>query len=255
MALKMAHLRLTSVLLLGVAVMVLGSRPARADDASEQLRRQVEAMRESAGERVKVADPNRLKKVERNARSWVDAAAPSPLPQPPPDGQRFERKSTHIKMEGGVPFPEPSEVVLAPRPTATPTVPSQEETLSPPIWKRPTRCDGQGQNVTTFKWAKDLKSETILLDILYLHEDLVPNDSSEVFGLETKLNPYGPKSGDRVYSDMEVDDVKCLPYRIRVTSKAQYLDYGNNALKNYDKAPSGKGEYHPWILQKVFNTK
>lgn len=255
MPLKLHKRRRVVAGLLLAGSLFISAVSARADDLSDQLRRQVEEMRQNAGERVKTADPKRLQKVERNANSWVNAAAPSPIPKPPSDAQRFERKSTHIKMEGGVPFPAPAEVVLAPRPTPTPGAPASQEVISMPSWKRPTRCDGQGQKVSSFKWAQDSKGETLLLDILYLHEDLVPTDSSEVFGLETKLRPYGPKSGDAVYSDMEVDDVKCLPYRIRVTSKAQYLDYGNNALKNYDKAPSGKGEYHPWILQKVFNKK
>ena len=51
---------------------------------------------------------------------------------------------------------------------------------------------------------------------------------------------------------MSTDAVPCVPYRIRITNRAWYYDRGDKAFKNYDKKPSGLGEYSKWIQQKLF---
>jgi hypothetical protein len=95
----------------------------------------------------------------------------------------------------------------------------------------------------------------MLMDILYLSEDLVPIDPEEVFGAGITLYPYGEKSGDAVYTRMQVHDVPCVPYRIRITRAAQYEDYGLNALRNYSKDPAGKGTLDIRIQRKLFGPK
>jgi hypothetical protein len=89
-------------------------------------------------------------------------------------------------------------------------------------------------------------------DVLYLPEDLLPSDPTEVFGTQTMVRTYGPNSGEGVHVRMEVDEVPCLPYRTRITETTEYVDLGRNALKNYDKKQSEEGEFHPWIAQKLF---
>jgi hypothetical protein len=91
----------------------------------------------------------------------------------------------------------------------------------------------------------------VYYDTLYLPEDMVPLDSSEVFGQETHLVPYGPESGEGAYLHMKVHGVPCLPYRIRITRDFDYRDLGRNAYKNYDASPGDEGKFHSWVSKKL----
>jgi hypothetical protein len=95
----------------------------------------------------------------------------------------------------------------------------------------------------------------ILLDKLFLSADLVPVDPQEVFGAETLLIPYGSKEDEGALIRMEIYRVPCLPYRMRTTEKADYIDTGLNALKNYDSDPSGRGVMHPFVEGKLYPEK
>jgi hypothetical protein len=99
------------------------------------------------------------------------------------------------------------------------------------------------------------KPEKLLYDVLYLPEDFVPMDPIEVFGERARLVPYSPSIDEGTLLMMKMDHVPCVPYRTRITTHAMYYDTGKNALKNYSKNVSGRGEYHPVMREKLFGIK
>lgn len=240
--------------LLAVVVFVAGmqgaSNRACADDSLQELQRHVEELRKQSGGPAGEVNKRALDKARVQADAVgnaINAAKVTPTAGPPAVPR------THVRSDEGVPFPKYEEVVFEPRPLKTPR-PSEgmKQNVEPLPYKRPVKCDGQATKRIAMTTGVDASEEKILVDTLYLREDLVPVDAGEVFGLKTKVFGYGPKSGEGVYLRMKTDAVTCLPYRIRLTNAALYYDTGNNALKNYDKQPSGRGVYHSWIQQKVF---
>lgn len=152
----------------------------------------------------------------------------------------------------GIAFPDPSQVVLKPIPTPTvdPSTPTPVPTPTP--WEKPGRC--QLNETTVIDHHKDGDPRTLLYDLLFVSEDLVPLNPEEVFGGSVTLYPYGPKSGDAAVLLQKAHDVPCVPFRVRLTGRGYRYDHGNNALKNYSKDQAGKGYFHPWIEQKLFGT-
>jgi hypothetical protein len=163
---------------------------------------------------------------------------------------------SHIEGKDGVPFPKPEEVIFEPIPTSTP---SAEGGATPaPVWSpkpyaRPGKCEkNETKRVETHP---DMPESRVFFDEIYISQDLVPLDPQEVFGMEAVLIPYGPNEERGTFLRMKIDNVPCLPYRIRNTGRAQYYDSGLNALKNYDGDPAGKGKLHQFIEQKLFPQK
>jgi hypothetical protein len=156
-----------------------------------------------------------------------------------------------VRGREGIPFPDPTMVVLEPTPTALPEIPEVVEPTPTP-WQRPSRCETN--ETKRERYSENGSESEILWDKLFLSEDLVPMDSGEVYGANTDLFPYGPKSGEGVYIRMEMYRVPCVPYRIRMTKGSYYYDSGLNALKNYDTNSAGRGALHSWVEQKLFPT-
>jgi hypothetical protein len=162
---------------------------------------------------------------------------------------------SHVRAEGGIPFPKQEEVVFEPFEFKTPTPDPNYVPWEGPKYKRPGRCDRANTEKIPLSINGAPMREEGLLDQIYLSEDLVPVDAGEVFGSHASLIPYGPSSGDGVYVHMETDNVPCVPFRIRITTTTMYRQSGNDALRNYDKKLSGEGEFHSWIQQKLFGKK
>lgn len=222
-----------------------------AQDSIEELQKHVQKLKSSEELRQEKGTGEALRRVKREGEriervieAGKEEARQAPVPTPVPQ--------THVKVAGGIPFPKPEEVVLEPLPTDTPEPPSKTPPYEGPKYERPRRCEKPKTDRIQFKEKQRGEIETILADTLYLPESYVPVDSSEVFGITTRLNPYGPESGDGVYVSMEIDNVPCVPYRIRITKYAMYIDQGNFALKNYDQKPDGEGKYHTWMQSKLF---
>ena len=151
-------------------------------------------------------------------------------------------------MSGGLAFPLSEHVVLESK-TETSSGSDGGFVEAMRIFELPPRCD---QNHTDREQRGSLAlsgGEETLLDSVYLREELAPVDASEVFGQKTRVFPYGPKSNTGVLYRMRADEIPCVPFRIRVTSRAIYRDRGENALKNYDRDPSDRGTHHPWIAR------
>ncbi len=158
---------------------------------------------------------------------------------------------SHSIGKEGIPFPKPEESKWSRgRNSAVGAVPTQVPVPTPTPYQQPKRC---AKNETQRIVYKESDTETTLLvDYLFIPEELVPTEPEEVFGSEVSLIPYGPKAGEAAKIRMKVNNVPCVPYRRRLTNTTRYFDTGINALKNYDGAPAGAGKLHPLMQQKLY---
>lgn len=235
------------------AVLVAGRCPcAFADDAFSDLQRQVDQLRsqqQSDGSRETKHIFEKARAEAEAMKQAIDAKRPTPTTIPAVD----EVVRTHVRGGDGIPFLKPEEIYREPRPISTPGPESvMVEDLPAPQYTKPPRCERGETKLDKRPLQTNDKEERVLFDKLYLPEEFVPVDVAEVYGVNAELHPYGPKSGVGVYMRMSTDAVPCVPYRIRVTTQGTYYDRGDNAFKNYDKRPSGRGEFSKWIQQKLF---
>jgi hypothetical protein len=153
----------------------------------------------------------------------------------------------------GIPFSAESEVVFEAAPTPGPEVEPTEAALPTATpWVKPGRCEKNETSVVEVAQKGD--AQRVLYDILFLHEDFLPLDPDEVFGIAVMLRAYGAKTGVGGEVWQEVYGVPCVPYRVRRTETAVRYDFGNNALRNYSKGQASKGVFHPWIEEKLFGS-
>ena len=169
-----------------------------------------------------------------------------------PRAQDLEHPLSHSKGQEGVPFPHPGEVVFKPIPTEVSE--SQSPTAPAPVWspepyERPTSCTRNETKRVEYDSKGD--DSVTYVDRLFVREDLVPIDSGEVYGPKVDLMPYGPNESNATMVRMSIYRVPCVPYRMRMTGKAEYIDTGVNALKNYTSNPAGKGVLHPFVEEKL----
>lgn len=234
-------------------VLVAGRCPrAFADDAFSDLQRQVDQLRSQQQNDGSRETKHIFEKARAEAEAMkqaIDAKHPTPTAIPAVD----EVVRTHVRGSDGIPFLKSEQIYREPRPISTPGPESvMVENLPPPQYTKPPRCErGETKREERPLQTND-KQERVLFDKLYLPEEFVPVDVTEVYGVKAELHPYGPKSGTGVYMRMSTDAVPCVPYRIRVTTQGTYYDRGDNAFKNYDKQPGGRGEFSKWIQQKLF---
>ena len=164
----------------------------------------------------------------------------------------LEHPLSHSKSAEGIPFVPPSQVVFPPQPTE---VPGETPRATPaPVWspepyQRPSAC---AKNETKrIEYDSKGDDSVTYVDRLFVREDLVPIDSGEVYGPKVDLIPYGPNESNATMVRMSIYRVPCVPYRMRMTGKAEYIDTGVNALKNYTSNPAGKGVLHPFVEEKL----
>jgi hypothetical protein len=224
---------------------------AVAQDSLEELQRRVDKLGPQQGG----AGNPQLQKMLDKARAEAEAMNQSvdvKYSGQEPAVSEDDIPRTHVRGPDGVPFPQPEEVYLDPLPTNPFNNENKmAENLPLPQYTKPPRCDSNEPKREDRVVDDGHKEETILFEDLYLPEELVPVDIAEVYGAKVRLFPYGPRAGNGTYVRMRVDAVPCVPYRLRVTNRAWYYEQGNNALRNYDKVPSGRGEFSPWIQQKI----
>lgn len=166
--------------------------------------------------------------------------------------QDLEHPLSRTTGHEGIAFPSLAQVVFPPKPTepagaspATTPVP----VWSPEPYERPTSCT---KNETKrIEYNPKGNDSVTYVDRLFVREDLVPIDSGEVYGPNVDLIPYGPNESQATMVRMSVYRVPCVPYRMRMTGKAEYIDTGVNALKNYTSNPAGKGVLHPFVEEKL----
>lgn len=227
---------------------------ASADDSLDDLQKHVESLKANAVDSRSRSGQKVLDRARSNARE-VDQALTNLTNKSAPKGVPTPRPRTHVRSASGIGFPPYEEVVLEPVPTPQPTPKGERRRWEGPEYKRPARCQEDAtRRVENVVGDKD-KPEQVLYDALYLPEDYVPMDSAEVFGERARLMPYSPSIDEGTLMMMKMDNVPCLPYRIRITTAAMYYDTGRNALKNFSKNASGRGEYHPFMREKLFGVK
>ncbi|MEY4669815.1 MAG: hypothetical protein RL518_2514 [Pseudomonadota bacterium] len=236
----------------GVTAVMAYAPVAFGDDSLAELQRHVDRLR-SQQQGASNAETQRVfDKARREAEAMKQAIdARQPIPTSVARGDTTPR--THVRGGDGIPFPKPEQVYLDPHPPISfRTENKMVDTIPTPTYSKPPRCESSETKREERLIDDGAKGETTLFETLYLPEEFVPVDVSEVYGTKVRLYPYGAASGTGVYIRMRTDAVPCVPYRIRITTRAWYYDRGNNALKNYDKQPGGRGEYSKWIQQKLF---
>ena len=240
-----------------VLIILVGAlfvRPATADDSLKDLQKHVESLKAKSvdtqsrsGQKVLERARSSAKEVDQKLDDLSNKPAAKAAPTP--------RPRTHVRSKSGVGFPKYEEVVLESFPTPTPTPKVERTPWKPPEYRRPSRCQDDATRRIVNAVGDQNKEEQVLYDVLYLPEDYVPLDPQEVFGERAKLIPYSPSIDEGTVMMMQMDRVPCLPYRMRITTSAIYYDTGKNALKNYSKKISGRGEYHPFMREKLFGIK
>jgi hypothetical protein len=168
------------------------------------------------------------------------------------------RVTAHLRVKSGVGFPPAESVVLPPFPEVD--VASYLSLSEPARWEavsvkheRPPRCEKNFTN-RSLRYP-ELDDTTLVHEELYLSQDLVPLDTSEVYGPKVRLLPYGGEDAELENRRMALKQVPCVPFRRRLTAAALYEDYGTAALKNYSQKPSGNGVMHAWVEQKLYGKK
>jgi hypothetical protein len=182
-----------------------------------------------------------------------------PASHQPNDPEMFNiPAASHVRSNEGIPFPQQSELVLDPEPPAYMEVlrASKQPYIPKPKmpYVRPGKCEAnQTKRIPLVSPVEG--EERVLSDVVYLPQELIPMDANELYGEHAKLWGYGPNGAESVYTRMETHAVPCVPYRFRVTTKANYEDSGVNALKNYDKNPSGDGILNSWVQEQLYGRK
>ena len=254
-------------LTLWLALLVAPYRSSEAQISEQELLAQIEAARKQG---VVITDQQvnealgMVRQYQRNSQSILGEPERYNLPERRDANGEPKPPISHVRGAEGLPFPKPEDIVYEALPTHMPYVETPAPEWSPVPYKRPGRCESNStQRVPLYpdadtnptKKEGDPDEKELLYDYLFIAEDLVPYDSTEVFGLDTVLRPYGPKSGEAVYTRMEIYNVPCVPYRIRMTNKAHYYDTGLNALKNYDGRHSGVGVLSKWMTLKLYGAR
>ena len=239
-------------LLQGLAL--IGAAPmevARAQGAEAQIVSAIEAAR-SNGARISDQEAQNILKTYREQAARISQMREELTWDGTRGIQDLEHPLSHSKGQEGIPFPDPSQVVLQPRPTDVPgesPQPTPAPVWSPEPYERPGRCEkNETKRIEHTPHGDD---SVTYIDTLFVSEDLVPLDSGEVYGPQVSLSPYGPNESKATFVRMEVYRVPCVPYRMRSTGKADYIDTGINALKNYTANPAGKGVLHPFVERKL----
>lgn len=105
-------------------------------------------------------------------------------------------------------------------------------------------CSENKKEVIPFKInPKEVQNE-VIQDILFLRSYDVPEDTSEVFGPLVEVNSYDNDPKSKVHALALALNVKCFPYRIRVTRLHTEILTGREALKNYSHKAKGRGFIH-----------
>jgi len=82
----------------------------------------------------------------------------------------------------------------------------------------------------------------VTFDMLYLAPEQIPQSYREFFGQGVMVRSYDPRRPDPFAYAARNSNVDCLPYRIRTTGRYVFRHKGDEALKNFDEDPNGKGK-------------
>lgn len=254
---------LTIVLLLSGFATIANAddRPGDLERSIEELERKLEAKKQPRKEKsapvVKKGDGFAAIRESLTAIQSTDHEE-SPASSDDESESPSLRVTAHLRMQSGMGFPPAESVVLPPFPEVdvssylSPSEPARWES-TPDKYERPPRCEKNFTN-RTLRYP-ELDDATLIHEELYLGQDLVPFDASEVYGPKVRLLPYGGEDAELENRRMTLKQVPCVPFRRRLTAAALYEDYGTAALKNYSQKPSGNGVMHAWVEQKLYGKR
>jgi hypothetical protein len=158
----------------------------------------------------------------------------------------------HIRASAGIPFPTIEEINFPFDPRQIDReelIKEVTELLEAYVAMVPKMMEIPKLSVCTE--AKTVKRERkdfnrgdandVLYDILYINEQSMPSFDLEQLGDNIELSFYDPKKPNPLSYSARVLSVPCLPYRIRATGRNIFQHQGEDALKNYDDNPNGRG--------------
>jgi hypothetical protein len=246
---KVPHQQFFSVFVLSLVFLCWGHL-AWAQDVQSELSQKVSELNERyKPESENEAQQRRIRAGERlgEIESSVHASERTSIRDP-----RFEIVS-HFRGADGVPFPDAHEVILEPVTDVPAEARAQRATE---YWvapqhpaSRPLRCT---ENTTrSIQRRAKGTARDLIFDRLYVPGELAPVDTSDIYGERTTVEVYDGDSADRVSILMKADTVPCLPYRVRFTDTQAFYHKGEDALANYDKDPTSRGQMHPWVRKKM----
>lgn len=236
---------LASMIIVGLSTLIPPGTPVAAETLEEEMRRTINEIKKKAATNNR-RDQGMAQKGARQTVNDIVKSVPTPAA---PEGSGRLKIIDHFRANEGIPFPQTSQVVLEPRPPVVIKLSHLGKGYESKPY-RPSKCSSAATTKIP-RGEKNKETEEVWVDVLYLPEDMVPMDATEVYGTKVRLRPYGPNAAEGVYYRMENDQVPCLPYRIRITSKGEYYDRGESAYRNYDKDQANKGDIHPWVQAKL----
>lgn len=228
-----------------MALLIGTSASVRADSGLEEISRKIAEMSGSQ-ESGALTAPQAAAQADKKLSAF-EASMQRPAPTSTPD-PRFAIVS-HFRAAQGRPFPGKDGIVLAPQPTAVSRVAALP---AADYWVagqnrlvRPAACAQMSTRKVQRRASGD--SKRVIYDVLYVPQELVALDSSEVYGANTTVYGSPGADGDEVLLRMSLDRVPCIPYRMRLTETHTYIHAGEDAVRNYDTDPFGPGVLHNWV--------
>lgn len=227
------------------AIFIATSASVRADSGLEEISRKIAEMSGSQ-ERGALAKQQAAAQADKKL-SVFEASVQRPAPTSTPD-PRFAIVS-HFRAAQARPFPGKDGIVLAPQPTAVarvaPLPAADYWVVGQNRVVRPAACAQMSTRKVQRRASGD--SKRVIYDVLYVPQELVALDSSEVYGANTTVYGSQGVDGDEVLLRMSLDRVPCIPYRVRLTETHTYIHAGEDAVRNYDSDPFGPGVLHNWV--------
>lgn len=107
------------------------------------------------------------------------------------------------------------------------------------------------RDVKDFSAYPTPNGDSILQDILFVSAEQVPLDVDEAFGDKTIVVKYSAENPSSWMQFAQLEGIKCLPSRIRISGRGVYRLEGIPALKNYQSDSSGDGVLSDAIKAKV----
>ncbi len=162
---------------------------------------------------------------------------------------------SHLRFKSskrGIPFP--SAEVLEQLKHMSPPVPREvriapaQDSLRLPVHKEASgtpkvlgRCSGSSEK--ELKLSEGIKSDKdrVLLDRLYMFKDDVPLSPEDQYGPGVEIKAYDPLEPEEKSKFFRpAFSMPCLPYRLRITAKTQFLYQGEAALQNFNEQKKQK---------------
>lgn len=89
--------------------------------------------------------------------------------------------------------------------------------------------------------------DVVIVDMLFINKHDIPINYQEMWGKRVVVRPLEAGKTEMAMPYLKSLGMTCLPFRVRVTPKFQFVHQGFDALKNYEANPTGKGKLDPQL--------